>query len=111
MPTQAGAGMGLGQTVLVYLWPLCLPDLEDVDRLRGPWRKQAVERNRARIRPYLGRYIQRWGNLAGFLYLSGAALEHVGLFWAGVASFGAFAWSVAALSILLATKLVMTSLD
>jgi len=103
--------LGLGQTLLAYLWPLCLPGLEDVERFRGPWRKLAVQRNHARIRPHLGRYIKRWTNLAGILYLSGATLEHAGLLWAGVASFWGFVWSVAAVAVLIATRLLMGSVD
>lgn len=108
---RARRELGLGQTLLAYLWPLCLPGLEDVERLRGPWRSLAVKRNHARIRPYLGRYIKRWTNLAGILYLSGATLEHAGLFWAGVASFWGFVWSVAAVAVLVATRLLMGSVD
>lgn len=108
---RSGYDIGLGQMLLAYLWPLCLPGLEDVERLKGPWRKLALQRNRARIRPHLGRYITRWTHLAGILYLSGATLEHAGLFWAGVASFWAFIWSVAAIAVLIATRLLMGSVD
>lgn len=109
--TPAGRKLGLGQTLLAYLWPLWLPGLEDVERARGPWRKFALQRNRARIRPHLGLYIKRWANLAGILYLFGTTLEHAGLLWAGVASFWGFVWSLAAVAVLVATRLFMGSVD
>lgn len=103
--------LGIGRTLLAYLWPLWLPGIEDVERAREPWRKLAVARNRARIRPHLGLYIKRWTQLAGILYLSGATLEHAGLLWAGVASFWGFVWSLAAIAVLAATRLLMGSVE
>lgn len=108
LPTR---NLSLARTLLAYLWPLWLPGLEDVERLHGPWRKRALERNQALIRPHLSLYIKRWTNLAGILYVSGTTLEHIGLFWAGVASFGGFVWSVAAVAVLIATRLLMGSVD